>query len=71
MSPWVDIEVASREVGRDLVYTHKPNPAIVSMEQWHPDLAREKLKDAFEKTRNNILEVNLQDIHTVEMSQID
>ncbi|MEK6645582.1 MAG: hypothetical protein AABY84_02785 [Candidatus Firestonebacteria bacterium] len=65
MSPWVDIEVASREVGRDLVYTHKPNPAIVSMEQWHPDLAREKLKDAFEKTRNNILEVNLQDIHTV------
>lgn len=65
MSPWVDIETASREVGKDYVYTHKPNPAIMSMEQWQPELAREKLKDAFEKTKNNIVEVNFQDLHTV------
>ncbi len=65
MSPWVDIEVASAEVGKDYVYTHKPNPTIVSMESWHPDLARSELRDAFEKTRENIVEVNLQDLHTV------
>jgi hypothetical protein len=65
MSPWVDIEVASAAVGKDYVYTHKPNPTIVSMESWHPDLAREELRDAFEKTRENIVEVNLQDLHTV------
>jgi len=65
MSPWVDIDVAAAEVGADYVYTHKPNPTIVSMESWHPDLARSQLRSAFEKTRENILEVNLQDIHTV------
>lgn len=65
MSPWVDIDKASAEVGRDYVYTHKPNPTIVSMEKWHPDLARAELRDAFEKTRDNVIEVNLQDLHTV------
>ena len=65
MSPWVDIDVAAAAVGRDFVYTHKPNPAILSMEQWHPELARAELRTAFEKTRSNIVEVNLQDIHTV------
>lgn len=65
MSPWVDIERAAAEVGRDYVYTHKPNPALVSMESWHPDLAEAQLRDAFEKTRDNVVEVNLQDLHTV------
>lgn len=65
MSPWVDIARAAEEVGRDTVYTHKPNPAIVSMEGWHPELAREQLRDMFEKTRDNVLEINLQDLHTV------
>ena len=65
MSPWVDIERASEAVGRDYVYTHKPNPSIVSMHGWSPDLAREQLREAFEKTRDNVLEVNLQDLHTV------
>lgn len=65
MSPWVDIDVAAEAVGRDYVYTHKPNPAMVSMERWHPDLARAELRAAFERTRDNVLEVNLQDIHNV------
>jgi hypothetical protein len=65
MSPWVDIDVASAAVGTDYVYTHKPNPSVVSMEEWHPELARSELQSAFEKTRENVVEVNLQDLHTV------
>jgi len=65
MSPWVDLDRASAEVGKDYVYTHKPNPTIISMEQWHPDQARAELREAFEKPRDNVVEVNLQDIHTV------
>jgi hypothetical protein len=65
MSPWVNLERAAAAVGRDYVYTHKPNPSIVSMEQWHPDLARSQLREAFEKTRGNVVEINLQDLHTV------
>ena len=64
---FINIEDLTAEaVGRDYVYTHKPNPSIVSMHQWNPDLARQELRDAFEKTRDNVLEVNLQDLHTVQ-----
>lgn len=65
MSPWVDVERAAAEVGADYVYTHKPNPSILSMPSWDPDLSRQQLGDAFEKTKENIVEVNLQDLHTV------
>lgn len=66
MSPWVDVERAAKEVGKDYIYTYKPNPSIVSMHNtWDLDLARQQLRDAFEKTRDNIVEVNLQDLHTV------
>ena len=65
MSPWVDVDMAAGAVGKDFVYTHKPNPTIVSMESWHPDLAESQLREVFEKTRDNIVEVNLQDLHTV------
>ncbi len=65
MSPWVDIDRASEEVGKDYIYTHKPNPTIVSMRGWDRELAEKQLRDAFEKTRNNVLEVNLQDLQTV------
>ncbi len=65
MSPWVDIDVASAAVGKDYVYTHKPNPAILSMDTWDLELAEQKLRDAFEKTQENIVEVNLQDLQTV------
>lgn len=65
MSPWVDIDMASEAVGKDYIYTHKPNPTMVSMHDWDPEHARNELRNAFEKTRNNVLEVNFQDLHTV------
>lgn len=65
MSPWVDIARASEAVGRDYVYTYKPNPSIISMPEWDFDLAREQVRSALEKTRQNVVEVTLQDLHTV------
>ena len=65
MSPWVDLDTASAAVGKDFVYTYKPNPAIVSMDKWYPEIAEEKLRTALEKTRENVVEIQLQDIHTV------
>lgn len=65
MSPWVDIEIASSELGKDYVFTHKPNPSFLSMEKWNPELIKQKLKECIEKTRNNIVEIVLQDIHNI------
>jgi hypothetical protein len=65
MSPWVDMDKAAAEVGKDYIYTHKPNPALLSMEHWDPDLVRSKMREALHKTRENLVEVNLQDLHTL------
>jgi hypothetical protein len=65
MSPWVNLDRASEAVGKDYVYTYKPNPSIVSMIGWDPELARRLVREAFQKTRQNVVEVNLQDLHTV------
>ena len=65
MSPWVDIDMASEAVGDKYVYSLKPHPAVIAMDSWHPDLARQQLEDALQRTRRNVVEVNLQDIHTV------
>jgi hypothetical protein len=65
MSPWVDMEMAAAQLGRDYVYTHKPDPTDVSMPSWDPELARSQLRTALERTRDNVVEVTLQDLHTV------
>ncbi len=52
-------------VGRYYVYTHKPHPTVVSMVGWHPDIVRAELRKALEATREHVLEVNFQDLHTV------
>ena len=66
LSPWVDIDKAASEVGMDYVYTHKPNPSLVSMSSWDLEIPKQELKKALEKTRGNVVEVNLQDLHTVQ-----
>lgn len=66
LSPWVDIDKASAEVGTDYVYTHKPNPSLISMGMWDLDIAKRELEDALVKTRGNVVEINLQDLHTVQ-----
>jgi hypothetical protein len=35
------------------------------MPEWDLDLAREQVRSALEKTRQNVVEVSLQDLHTV------
>ena len=34
MSPWVDVEVGAAGIGKDFVFSRKPNPAILATSQW-------------------------------------
>lgn len=65
MSPWADLEVAAREVGRDYVISWKPNPAILASEEWNPELARKEIRRALETLRGCAVEVIMKDISTV------
>jgi hypothetical protein len=65
MSPWVNHAQAAEQIGRQYVYSLKPNPAILAEDRWRPDQARKELRDALEATRGCNVEIILKDISTV------
>ncbi len=44
MSPWVDVEVGAEAIGRDYVFSYKPNPAFVARDSWPPDAIERGLR---------------------------
>jgi len=65
VSPWADVDRASEEIGTDYVFSYKPNPALLAMDDWQPDLVRCTLSDAVRRVRANRVEIILKDITTV------
>jgi len=64
MSPWVDVARGAEELGSDYIFSYKPNPAIIGMEDWDEEFVRNYLTDALEKTRDCVVEVVMKDLHT-------
>ena len=64
MSPWVDVAVGAAAVGKDLVFSHKPNPALLGRPLWDPDEVRAGIRDVCEKTRGLAVEIIMKDLHT-------
>jgi hypothetical protein len=67
MSPWVDFDKAVRNVGRDLIFAWKPNPALVAGPTWQPELVRTYLRDHLRQAMaaGCVVEVHMKDISTV------
>lgn len=65
MSPWVNDVAGAEKIGRDYVYSLKPNPAILAEDKWRPEQARKELRDRLEATRGCNVEVILKDVSTV------
>ncbi len=65
MSPYVKLDIASENMGKDFVFSHKPNPSYVAMDGWDRELVRTVLREAMDATRTNVVEIVLKDISTV------
>ncbi len=65
MSPFVDVAEGAERIGTDYVFSLKPNPSILAMDAWNPDLARKELHEAMEKARGCHVEIIMKDITTV------
>jgi len=65
MSPWVDEQRGATEIGRDYVYSRKPNPAMLMA--FHEDEVRKHLQDTVDACAEYgcPLELILKDISTV------
>jgi hypothetical protein len=67
MSPWVDQERGAAEIGREFVFSRKPNPAFLAFSPFQPELVRQDLQTTVDICRkyNCPLEMILKDISTV------
>jgi hypothetical protein len=43
-SGWCDVEKIMEGLGRDMVYSIKPSPAILAEDHWHPERARAEIR---------------------------
>ncbi len=65
VSPWCDQEIMARELGREFVYSRKPNPAPVCV-GFDECAIQAELDHTLEVAGECVLEIFLKDTHTVE-----
>ena len=65
VSPWADEEFMARELGRDIVYSRKPNPTLISTERFDEDAIRADLRHTLDVTRGCRVEIIMKDVHTL------
>jgi hypothetical protein len=67
MSPWVNVERGAEQIGRDFVFSRKPNPAFLAADTWDPDAVEQDLKATIDACARHgcPLELILKDVSTV------
>jgi len=65
VTPWCKTERAVELIGPHWIMSRKPNPAILAEDDWHPERARQDLRDFLEKSRGCHVELIMKDISTV------
>jgi hypothetical protein len=67
MSPWANQERGAAEIGKDYVFSRKPNPAFVGMDSFDEDLIKKEFAETLEVCKQNgcAVEFILKDISTV------
>ena len=66
VSPWCNTQRAIEQIGGDYVISRKPSPAILAEDDWHPERARQDLRDFLEEAGGRChVELIMKDISTV------
>ena len=65
VTPWCRTERAVATLGPHWVLSRKPNPAILAGDDWHPEHARQDLREFLEQARGCHVELIMKDISTV------
>lgn len=65
VTPWTKIPRAVELIGSRWIMSRKPNPAILAEDVWHPQRARQQLREFLEAARGCHVELIMKDISTV------
>ncbi len=66
VSPWANQENMAEYLGKQYIYSRKPNPTLVSTAKWDDELIRNDLRKTLEITKGMNLEIVLKDVHTLQ-----
>jgi len=66
ISPWADKRISAQELGPNIVFSWKPNPAYLAGVHFNPELVRKDIRETLDiaKEHGNVLEIVLKDTHT-------
>jgi hypothetical protein len=66
VSPWCNSQRAIEGIGDDYVISRKPSPAVLATDTWHPDLARQQIREFLDLAEGKChIELIMKDISTV------
>jgi hypothetical protein len=65
VSPWSNVRVMAENLGKNYVFSRKPNPSLVSTGKFDEDAIRQNLRETLEATKGLNVEIVLKDVHTV------
>jgi hypothetical protein len=67
MTQLADVERGAEQIGRDFVFSRKPNPAFIAGDSWDPEFVKRDLRDTIERCarHENPLELIFKGISTV------
>jgi len=65
ISPWCDEEYMVSEIGRDYVYSRKPNPSYISTRHFDDDVIRNDIRQTLNVARDCNVEIVMKDVHTL------
>jgi hypothetical protein len=66
ISPWADKRKSAEQLGRDIIFGWKPNPAYLAAVDFDPDLVRRDIRETVDicKEHGCCLEMTIKDTHT-------
>jgi len=66
VSPWCNSQRAIEGIGSDYVISRKPSPAVLATDTWHPDQARQQIREFLDLAGGKChIELIMKDISTV------
>ena len=65
VSPWCDQEFIAEAMGRNYVFSRKPNPTLISTERFDEDAIRKDLRYTLDVAKNCEVELIMKDVHTL------
>jgi hypothetical protein len=65
VSPWADENLMGEALGRNYVYSRKPNPTLISTSVWDEDGIRDDIRATLNATKGCNVELIMKDVHTL------